>query len=312
MDGRPADTDAPLSITPCPLCAAQDAVVVWQVPYQRVWKQLREQWGVDVPTALRGPWDEAGNAVLLRCSTCALEYFSPLLPGDGSFYELLSGFYVDDRWEFDEVRRRLRPDDEVVDFGCGRGAFLTSARPLVRKVVGCDFNPAALDDASPFEVLPAPFTEAAASRPGAFSVAVSFHVLEHVRDAREVLDAARTALRPGGRLYLSTPDRERTARAGFEVFDCPPHHVSRWSGAQFAELAERHGWDLVRVDHEPFVHRTGKRRFVPRTPLYVAGLLKHALRGGVQRPRGLRIGPADDRWPRGLAVLAELRLPGGD
>jgi SAM-dependent methyltransferase len=300
-------------VDPCPLCGARDARPVWQVPYEQVWRQLREQWGVDVPVGVRGPWDAAGVAVLGRCSTCALEYFSPLLPAGGSFYELLADFYVDDRWEFDEVRRRVRPEDAVLDFGCGRGAFLTSVLPMVRTVVGCDFNPAALDSDAPlFEVLPAPFAAAAASRPGAFSVAVSFHVLEHVRDARDILDAARTALRPGGRLFLSTPDRDRTARADFEVFDCPPHHVSRWSGAQFRELAQRHGWELVRVDHEPFVHRTGRRRLVPKPALYAAGVLKHVLRGSVQRPQGMRLGTEADRWPRGLAVLAELRLPGRD
>jgi SAM-dependent methyltransferase len=310
VEVNPAHAAAVQQVDPCPLCGAQDARPLWQVPYEHVWRQLREQWGVDVPVALRGPWDKAGAAVLGRCSACALEYFSPLLPAGGSFYELLSDFYVDDRWEFEEVRRRLRQDDSVIDFGCGRGAFLTSARPQVRAVVGCDFNPTALDGAAPsFEVLPAPFTDAAASRPSAFSVAVSFHVLEHLRDAREILDAARTALCPGGRLFLSTPDRERTARAQFEVFDCPPHHVSRWSGRQFRELAEHHGWELVRVDHEPFVHRTGRRRLIPTPALYAAGVLKHARRGSVQRPQGMRVGTAAERWPRGLAVLAELHLP---
>jgi SAM-dependent methyltransferase len=264
---------------------------------------------VDVPVPLRRAWDETGTATLQACLQCGLEYFSPLLPATGDFYELLSTFYVEHRWEFDEVARRLRPDDRVIDFGCGRGAFLRSISAGVAAAVGCDYNPGALSSAGqPFEVLPAPFRDAAASRPGAFSVAVSFHVLEHVPDARDILDAARTALRPGGRLFLSTPDRERTARADFEVFDCPPHHVSRWSGAQFHRLAEEHGWELVRVDHEPFVHRTGRRRLVPTSALYAAGVVRHALRGSVQRPRGMSLGTAAGKWPRGLAVLAELRL----
>jgi SAM-dependent methyltransferase len=188
---------------------------------------------------------------------------------------------------------------------------LSLIQSRVALAVGCDFNPAVVSsDGGGYEVLPAPFLAAAKSRPGAFSVAVSFHVLEHVSDVREIMAAARVALNPGGRLFLSVPDRDRTARAAFEVFDCPPHHLSRWSDAQFSQLADRHGWELVRIDHEPFVHRRGMRKIAPRPAVFAAGLLKHALKGGgVQRPRGMRVGLAADRWPRGLAVLTELKLP---
>jgi len=306
-----AGTTEPDDVDPCPLCAGRATTTVWRIGYDRIWQQLHMQWAVDVPESLRTPYDAVGDAVLIACRACGLQYFSPLLPAGGEFYELLSRFYVDDRWEFGEVAARLSGDDDVLDLGSGRGAFLMSIRETVRSVVGCDHNPAVLAGSAPFEMLPAPFVDAACSRPGAFSVATSFHVLEHVADARMILDAARLALRPGGRLFLSVPDRERTARAAFEVFDCPPHHVSRWSAAQFARLAAAHGWELVRVDHEPFVHRTGRRRFVPRPVLYAAGVVKHAARRtGVQPPRGMAVGVAPDRWPRGLAVLAELRLPG--
>lgn len=294
--------------TPCPLCRGRQGSVVWSASYEQIWRQLSREWNVDVPADVRQPYDEIGTAHLRECATCGLQSFHPMLPGPGEFYELLGAFYVNARWEFDVVTERLGPDDRVIDFGCGRGAFLASLQGRVATTVGVDFNVAAHHAAhTGVTMVPAPFVDAAHRAAGEFDVAVSFHVLEHVSDVREVCDAARVALRPGGRFFVSVPDRERTTRKSFEVFDCPPHHVSRWSSRQFSELARHTGFELAGVQHEPFVHRTGARRRLPPALLQLAALTKHVVsREGAQPPRGLPIGTRDDAWPRGLAVMAEL------
>jgi hypothetical protein len=74
---------------------------------------LHSQWHVDSPSDLRGPYDEVGVATLAMCEGCGLEYFSPLLPATGAFYDLLSSFYVEHRWEFDVVASRLGGEDSV-------------------------------------------------------------------------------------------------------------------------------------------------------------------------------------------------------
>lgn len=305
--------DAPArKVDPCPLCRATSATVVWSVDYETIWRTLREQWDADIPAQVRRPYDEVGQARLHRCNGCGLQYFSPLLPGTPEFYATVSQnprYYVDDRWEFGQVVASLAAGESVIDFGSGKGAFLFAARRRAGRIVGCDHNTAfVVDGAGDVELEHEGFAELAQRYEGEFDVATSFHVLEHVTAVGDICEPARVALRPGGRLFLSTPDAARTVRSDFEVLDCPPHHLSRWTDAQFARLGELYGFDLVSVRQEPFVHRFGARRAVPLPVLCVLSLLRHWRRGfTIQPPKGLPVGLAPSAWPRGSAILAEYR-----
>jgi 2-polyprenyl-3-methyl-5-hydroxy-6-metoxy-1,4-benzoquinol methylase len=277
------------------------------VPYELIWRELESAWGATFTSTQRRAWDVIGEARLIECDRCGLEYFSPLLAGDAWFYEELGRgprYYVDDRWEFGEVVSALQPTDTVVDFGSGRGAFLRRAAAVAERVIGCDHNEDAPKvDVPRAELRHEPFEDVAASLGPTADVATSFHVLEHLSDVDDLCGPATSCLRPGGRLFLSTPDRQRTVRDTMEVLDCPPHHLSRWSSHQYEVLAERYGMELASIRYEPFVHVRGVRRFVPRPLLHAGGIVRNRTRGlTVRGPRTARGGP----WPRGTAILAEL------
>lgn len=280
---------------------------MWSVPYATLWHELRARWQASFTPEERAPWDAVGDASLVQCDRCELQYFSPPLAGSADFYERLSHhpeYYVDDRWEFDEVVRSLHASDVVIDFGSGRGAFLRRAAEVAARVVGCDHN----EGAAPVSIggatlLRESFRDVADAHASSADVVTSFHVLEHLDDVDALCIPATTALRTGGRLFLSTPDRQRTVRDDIEALDCPPHHLSRWSVHQYEVLAARYGLDLVGVRHEPFVHIHGARRFVPRPVLHAAAMARHRARGfRVRAPSASRGGP----WPRGAALLVEL------
>ena len=55
----------------------------------------------------------------------------------------------------------------------------------------------------------------------------------------------------GGSLIISVPNRQRLNRARLEVFDVPPHHVSRWSPQQLRKFARRIGMETGWVRIEP-------------------------------------------------------------
>ena len=102
----------------------------------------------------------------------------------------------------------------VLDLGCGNGTFISSFRGRGWDLYGADFSSSGVEiarksfpevsfvlaDATRQPISPF-FTENA----GSFDVIISTEVIEHVYDPRGLLKNARSLLKPGGMLILSTP-----------------------------------------------------------------------------------------------------------
>jgi hypothetical protein len=107
-----------------------------------------------------------------------------------------------------------------------------------------------------------------------------------------------------------------------EPLDWPPHHVSRWSPAQFQQIADRHRLDLVTIDLEDpdlsharvlalatapaSVRRLGRDE---RSLLAVAWM--HASVGPRRHARAIASGAYARAHRHGHAMLAEFRREGG-
>ncbi len=115
------------------------------------------------------------------------------------------------------VRRHLAglAGARVLEIGCGRGGFATwLAAQGAREVVGADFSRVAIRKAAALarqrglgnlRFAVADLCALGLAEAG-FDVVISCETIEHVADpARGVAELAR-ALRPGGRLYLTTPN----------------------------------------------------------------------------------------------------------
>jgi len=101
----------------------------------------------------------------------------------------------------------------VIDLGCGSGYGAARIAKVARAVVGIDISSDAVAFAnSRYKSLNLSFQRVDPDarlpfKDGEFDVALSFQVIEHVKDDEDYLQEAARVLRPGGVLVLITPDR---------------------------------------------------------------------------------------------------------
>ncbi len=168
----------------------------------------------------------------------------------------------------------------LLDVGCGNGEFLGRARKAGWDAFGCDFDPAAVSAAreSGAEVRQGG-AESFLDSTGSFDAITLGHVIEHVHDPAGLLVLCRDLLKPGGSIFVDTPNSEARGLAlfgrswrGLE----PPRHLIlfNWSGLE--QLMSRCGFENVERLPQPGLAlalwiasdriRSGHRPESPRRP----------------------------------------------
>lgn len=159
----------------------------------------------------------------------------------------------------DATCRHLPPaprGGRLLDVGCGNGAFLRLAREMGWQVTGLDFDPDAVARAqsSGFEAV-CGGVEALDAVSGDYDVITLSHVIEHVRDPNDTLVRLHRLLKPGGTLWLETPNLDSLGHLlygrNWRGLESPRHMVlfnqsslrSALSKAGFVRVRQR--WDAM-------------------------------------------------------------------
>ena len=108
------------------------------------------------------------------------------------------------------VRHLRRPDDtarRLLDIGCGNGGFLVLATEMGWVSEGLDFDPAAVQVARARGVdARCGGIQLLAAESEEYDVITISHVIEHLHDPIEMLHSIKRLLKPGGRLWIETPN----------------------------------------------------------------------------------------------------------
>lgn len=138
---------------------------------------------------------------------------------------------------------------DVLDFGCGSGWGAARLASTARRVLGVDVDGDAVAYArSRYEApnLTFELTSNGLAFDADFDAVVSIQVLEHVPDPDAYLAAASRALRPGGAIFLATPNRATRLYRFQKPWN--PWHLNEWDRAGLQALIARHFGDLEIFD----------------------------------------------------------------
>jgi 2-polyprenyl-3-methyl-5-hydroxy-6-metoxy-1,4-benzoquinol methylase len=166
----------------------------------------------------------------VRCPECELVFSNPQVDESLVVAEYRGGtsndLWVDvltsprqlelDRGKFGSILDELEPyrgGGRLLDVGCSIGLFLDLARERGWDGLGIEFGERALRHAREklgLEVLDVPLEDAGFAD-ASFDAVALLSVIEHVNEPRQLMRELRRVLRPGGALYLITPNVESLA-----------------------------------------------------------------------------------------------------
>ncbi len=243
-----------------------------------------------------------GNRSVAYCAGCQLGQLVPLpsdaelaaLYGSRTYFEGTDrvGYsdYASDEPQFERTFRRkldsLLAHGKVRDLfevGCGTGLFLREAkRAGVERVFGLDRNPWAIEQVRRMGIDGAVGSIDSLGAADQFDAAVMLDLLEHVTDPLPFLREVRTHLRPGGLLFVMTPNIRsllaRVSGARWVSFKIP-EHVFYYSPRSIRILLERAGFEIVTIKGtgqyvtlDFFVDRL--RRIMPRAAAVIGGAVR--------------------------------------
>jgi 2-polyprenyl-6-hydroxyphenyl methylase/3-demethylubiquinone-9 3-methyltransferase len=148
-------------------------------------------------------WDPKGSSAMLhKLNPVRLAYIRDRL---------------DQHWRLDECDLRPLAGRRAADVGCGAGLLAEPLARLGADVVGVDAAPenvAAAREHALGQGLAIDYKVGSveALEPGRYDLVTSLEVVEHVADPRAFIHGLAAALKPGGLLILSTPNRTALSR----------------------------------------------------------------------------------------------------
>ena len=212
------------------------------------------------------PFAVKGDYRLARCAACGFIFVDPM-PAPEALAKVYAGETVAiTETHYPKARSRHRRalvkglrfrrcfrGGAALDVGCG-GGFMVDAmrRAGAARSVGLDISPQALAYAArryPRNAYYCETLEAFAERGETFDFVHASEVLEHVPDVNVFVRALAAVTRPGGRVFITTPDIGHR-RVPDDVISwsvvAPPFHVQYFSHANIGLLFARHGFEIRR------------------------------------------------------------------
>jgi 2-polyprenyl-3-methyl-5-hydroxy-6-metoxy-1,4-benzoquinol methylase len=145
-----------------------------------------------------------------------------------------------------------RPGARLLDVGCGNGVFVDRMCQLGWRAEGVDLDPRSVQRAQALgrSVRLASVEEVGQGPPRCYDAITMSHVIEHLYSPVEALEQLRRLLRPGGTLWIATPNVDSLGHnrfgphwRGLEV----PRHVALFSASSLLDRLRAAGFSELEV-----------------------------------------------------------------
>jgi 2-polyprenyl-3-methyl-5-hydroxy-6-metoxy-1,4-benzoquinol methylase len=209
-------------------------------------------------------WASLRQHTYIRCTRCQLVWLAEI-PSEAELHAYYNSAYEVDRLSHSEKMRRQGPlllsliekdlDERrnLLEVGCSYGYFLELARNRGWTVEGLEISREASTwarDRLQLSVRTGSLEEHGASWRACFDAVALFHVLEHHRHPRTLLEQTRDVLRMGGRILLRTPNAAswaaRICRSQWEWLS-PPAHIYLFTPASLKGLLQSVGFKIEAI-----------------------------------------------------------------
>ncbi len=207
------------------------------------------------------PLPEFRRTELTQCLGCRA-VFAPTIPTHEELVAHYSGYPRAQKQDSAVSRKRrleilesfepYRKTGKMLDVGCDIGLFLNQARDLGWATYGTEFMEEAVEicEANGHTMHLGPLLEAELE-PGTFDVVIYTEVIEHITSQRQEFPYVFELLRPGGLLYVTTPNFDSVSRRvlgdRWEVIEYPEHLVY-FTPSTLTEFMKRVGFEEVWVE----------------------------------------------------------------
>jgi SAM-dependent methyltransferase len=217
-------------------------------------KEYMRKFSIDVSKYLDG----LKSVSVYRCNDTGLRFYSPSnIDGDSVFYEQLQAFpwyYMNWKWEHEEVQRIISKNDKVLEIGCAQGAFVEVLEKSGVKVSGLELNSTAVKIAQSkgLTIFEETIEQHALNNREAYDVVCSFQVMEHIADLKSVIESSLHALNKGGKLIISVPNNNSFIKnSPYDILNMPPHHMCLWDGSSLKNIQNYFNLSIEKIIYEP-------------------------------------------------------------
>ena len=237
-----------------PITQKPNVVLERKIPSSFIKEEYMSSYAIDVSGILNNT-EEVG---VYRCLDTDFRFYGPsTAAGDAKFYEELQKFpwyYMDWKWEHQQVKDILQNGESVLEIGCAKGTFIERVQDKNIIGIGLELNVAAAEAAQKkgLNVLTQSIEDHADEKPDHYDVVCSFQVMEHIADVQSVVAASVKTLKPGGRLMISVPNNSSFIKfSPNSIMNMPPHHMCLWDEKSLSNLQDNFGITLSEFHYEP-------------------------------------------------------------
>lgn len=143
---------------------------------------------------------------------------------------------------------RVQAGSRLLDVGAGNGDYLRLARRLGWEAVGVDSDPVVVENATAANLtVRQGGVDAFLDQPASFDAITLNHAIEHMHHPRQTLQHVFELLKPGGFLYMETPNIEALGHGRFGEHWRglePPRHLVLFSWKSLEDLLCQTGFEI--------------------------------------------------------------------